>query len=188
MKRENTRTTATNIIDHIWYQEFPVFDLIISWNKISNEISFCLATQANTAQIDSHLVVSKNETALKGTMVLLNSDAQSAQQSKDALAKTLTQQVQKDTQNSNSQVEMSDIVELDDGTLVLDYICSGVSDKDAAKKTLNEAVKKDEVKQVISNTAKPSATTQSQPKQPTTTKTSKTLKLASNAPKNNPLS
>jgi hypothetical protein len=132
-----------------------------------------LATQAKTAAIDSHMVVSKNENTLKGTMVLSNSDQDSIRQSKDALSDQLTQKVQADTKNSNSRVEVSDVRQLSDGTLALDYECQEVSDTETAKKTLNKAVKGDDVKQVIASTPKVRTTTTSKPKQPTTSQQSK---------------
>ena len=125
------------------------------------------------AAIDSHMVVSKNENTLKGTMVLSNSDQDSIRQSQGALSDQLTQKVQADTKNSNSKVEVSDVRQLSDGTLALDYECHGVSDTETAKKTLNNAVKGDDVKQVIASTPKASAATTSKPKQPATSQQSK---------------
>ena len=119
------------------------------------------------------MVVSKNENTLKGTMVLSNSDHGSISQSKGALSDQLTQKVQADTQNSNSQVQVSDVRQLSDGTLALDYECQHVSDKETAKKTLNTAVKSDDVKHVIANATQVGTTTTSNPKQPATIQQSK---------------
>lgn len=119
------------------------------------------------------MVVSKNENTLKGTMVLSNCDQETISQSKDALSNQLTQKVQADTKNSNSKVELSEPRLLPDGTLAVDYECHDVSDTETAKKTLKDAVKGNDVKQVIASTPNVRTTTTSKPKQPATTQQSK---------------
>jgi len=117
-----------------------------------------LAVESSGA-IASHLVVSKDEKNLKGTMVLSNTDKESLTKNKDELSKTLTQKVQADTKNANSKVEVNEVRELSDGTLALDYECKGVSDQETAKKTLNNAVRHDDVKKTIVKSSKKDAAT-----------------------------
>jgi hypothetical protein len=114
------------------------------------------------------MVVSKSNNTMKGTMVLSDCDKDSVSNSKDALSNTLTQKIQSDTSNSNSKVAVNDVRQMSDGTLVLDYECTDVSDQDTAKKTLNTAVKQDDVKQVIIKASKTDAPTSAKPKQQTT--------------------
>ena len=143
--------------------------------QASPKASLCVvATQASPASIDSHMVVAKSATALKGTMVLSNSDQSSVDQSKGALSDKLTEKVQAGTGNSNSIVSVSDVRQLDDGTLALDYECTGVSDTGSAKDSLNNAVKQDDVKETIRKTTKAAATTKVTAK-PVTTQTSRTI-------------
>jgi hypothetical protein len=117
------------------------------------------------------MVVAKNATALKGTMVLSNSDPSSVAQSKDALSNKLTEKVQAGTGNSNSVVSVNDVRQLDDGTLALDYECTGVSNTGSAKDSLNNAVKQNDVKDTIGKTTKAAATTKVTTKKPATSRT-----------------
>jgi hypothetical protein len=125
------------------------------------------AAQVKSAEIESHMVVSKDANTLKGTMVLTNSNQDSVMDSKDIIAGKLTEMVQAEGGNANSKVEVNDVRELSDGTLVLDYECTDVSDKSSAKKSLNDAVKQDEVKQAIGNSPSPTVATTSKPPQAT---------------------
>ena len=118
-----------------------------------------LAT-ACSAKVASHSVVSKDSKSMTGTMLLSDVDKTSLTKNKEELSKTLTQKLQGDTKNGNSKVSVNDVRELSDGTLALDYECSGVSDHDTAKKTLNKVVQKDtDLKKTIEKSAKLSATT-----------------------------
>ena len=116
------------------------------------------------------MVVAKNATALKGTMVLSNSDPSSVAQSKDALSDKLTEKVQAGSGNSNSVVSVNDVRQLDDGTLALDYECTGVSNTGSAKDSLNNAVKQDDVKDTIGKTTKAATSTKVTTKQPVTSR------------------
>ena len=117
------------------------------------------------------MVVAKNATALKGTMVLSNSDPSSVAQSKGALSDKLTEKVQAGSGNSNSVVSVNDVRQLDDGTLALDYECTGVSNTGSAKDSLNSAVKQDDVKDTIGKTTKAATSTKVTTKQPVTSRT-----------------
>jgi arsenate reductase-like glutaredoxin family protein len=101
-------------------------------------------------------------------MVVSNCDKDSLSKSKDVLSNQLTQKVQSDTQNSNSKVQVNNVRELSDGTLALDYECHDVSDQDTAKKTLNNAVKQDDVKETIVKSSKTDASSTTKSKQQTT--------------------
>jgi hypothetical protein len=102
-------------------------------------------------------VVQNTATSLKGTIVVSNCDKDSISQSKNTLSNQLTQKVQSDTSNSKSQVQVNTVTELSDGTLALDYECTGVSDHNAAKNTLNNGVKQDDIKDTISKSSKTGA-------------------------------
>ena len=123
--------------------------------------------QAKTGTIDSHTVVSQDANTIKGTMVLSNCNHEAVSQSKDTLSKQLTQKVQSDSQNSKSQVQVNDVKKSPDGTLSLTYQCSGVSDHDTAKKTLNNACQHDDVKQTIVKATQNDAPASVTPKQQT---------------------
>ncbi|CAF4120378.1 unnamed protein product, partial [Rotaria sp. Silwood2] len=111
------------------------------------------------------MVVTNTGNSLKGTIVVSNCDKESLSQSKDTLSDTLTQKVQTDTKNSNSQVQVNQIRELSDGTLALDYECTGVSDQKTAKSALNTAVQQDDVKQTIVQSSKSDASNTGDSKQ-----------------------
>ncbi len=102
-------------------------------------------------------MVQNTATSLKGTIVVSNCDKDSISQSKNTLSNQLTQKVQSDTSNSKSQVQVNTVTELSDGTLALDYECTGVSDHNAAKNTLNNGVKQDDIKDTISKSSKTGA-------------------------------
>jgi len=87
------------------------------------------------------LVVAADSQKLKGTLVLSAADKTSATQNKAELSLTLTNKVQAVVNNAKSKVQVNDIRELSDGTLALDYECTGTSDQSAAKKTLSQIVK-----------------------------------------------
>jgi hypothetical protein len=112
------------------------------------------------------MVIAKGKSNLQGTMVLSNSDKDALAKNKEGLSKVLTEQVQSDTKNSNSKVEVSGLRQLSDDTFALDYECTGVSDGDKAKKALNQAVKQDEVKKAISKTSKKKETGSSKAEKP----------------------
>lgn len=111
------------------------------------------------ASIDSHLVVPKDQTHLKGAMVISNADQNALNKNKDQLSKTLTEKLQSDSKNTNSKVEVKNVRSLSDGTLALDYECDGVSDSQSAKKTLEKGVKDDNVKKTIDKASKDNPTT-----------------------------
>ncbi|CAF3421354.1 unnamed protein product, partial [Rotaria sp. Silwood2] len=111
------------------------------------------------------MVVTNTGNSLKGTIVVSNCDKESLSQSKDTLSDTLTQKVQTGTKNSNSQVQVNQIRELSDGTLALDYECTGVSDQKTAKSALNTAVQQDDVKQTIVQSSKSDASNTGDSKQ-----------------------
>lgn len=118
------------------------------------------------ATIKSHSIATKSANAMKGTMVVENGDKKSLSQSKDQLSNQLTQKLQADTQNPNSKVKVNDVKELDDGTLALDYECEDVADTEAAKKSLNNAMKQEDVKKTIAkSTQKTQQPTTKQPGQ-----------------------
>jgi pimeloyl-CoA synthetase len=114
---------------------------------------------AATGAITSHQVIATDQKNLKGTMVLSNTDKDSLTKNKDELSNTLTQNLQADAKNANSNVKVNEVKELSDGTFALDYECTGVSDQETAKKTLNKAVKQDDVKKTIVKSSKNGATT-----------------------------
>ena len=89
------------------------------------------------------MVVAADSQKLKGTLVLSAADKTSATQNKAELSLTLTNKVQAVVNNAKSKVQVNDIRELSDGTLALDYECTGTSDQSAAKKTLSQIVKQD---------------------------------------------
>jgi len=96
---------------------------------------------------------------LNSILALSNTDKDSLTKNKDELSNTLTQNLQADAKNVNSNVKVNEIKELSDGTLALDYECTGVSDQEIAKKTLDKAVKQDDVKKTIVKSSKNGATT-----------------------------
>ncbi len=118
-----------------------------------------ILTVAATGAIASHQVIATDQKNLKGTMVLSNTDKDSLTKNKDELSNTLTQNLQADAKNANSNVKVNEVKELSDGTFALDYECTGVSDQETAKKTLNKAVKQDDVKKTIVKSSKNGATT-----------------------------
>ena len=135
------------------------------------------------------MVVSKSKDNLKGTMVLSNSDQATLNQNKEALSQTLTDQLQADSKNSNSKVAVNDVRPLSDGTLALDYECTGVSDGETAKQTLHKAVQGDDVKKAIGKSAtngsnadksKPKATQQPGKSNPPSFPLSSSRRAASN--------
>jgi hypothetical protein len=111
-------------------------------------------------------VVQNTATSLKGTIVVSNCDKDSISQSTNTLSNQLTQKVQSDTSNSNSKVKVNTVTELSDGTLALDYECTGVSDQNAAKNTLNNAVTHDDVKDTIAKSSKNCESSTVKPNQP----------------------
>merc|ERR1712110_1275324 len=106
-------------------------------------VHILLWTNASACNVQSHLVVAKDKN-LKGTMVLSAADKTSLSNTKAELSKTLTNKVQSDSANKNSKVTVNEVRELSDGTLALDYECSGTSDQNVAKKTLSKVVKQDD--------------------------------------------
>jgi preprotein translocase subunit SecF len=144
---------------------FRLFLLNIFSTKFSIVL---LATQTKTAQIDSHTVVSSG-TSLKGTMVVSQCDKQSLQQSKETLGNALTKQVQAESTNSNSKIQINDVTQSSDGTLTLTYECTGAQNHESAKNALNNAVKQDDVKKVIGQSSQKDASTTT--KQQITTQT-----------------
>lgn len=112
------------------------------------------------------MVVGSTDNSLKGTIVVSNCDKNSVSNSADTISQTLTQQVQTDTQNSQSQVQVNAIRQLSDGYLALDYTCHGVEDQQTAKDSLNSALQDTAVKSVI---LQPAATTIKPQPQPSTT-------------------
>lgn len=120
------------------------------------------------ATIKSHSIATKSANALKGTMVVANGDKYSLSQSKDQLSNQLTQKLQADTQNPNSKVKVNDVKELSDGTLALDYECDDVDDTEAAKKSLNNALKNEDVQKTISKSSKDAVKSTQKPQQPST--------------------
>jgi hypothetical protein len=108
----------------------------------------------SAGSIASHLLVVKDQKSLQGTILLSNTDKDALTKNKDELSQTLTQKVQADSKNTNSKVEVSGVRNLSDGTLALDYECTDVSDHEIAKKTLNNAVKHDDVKKTIAKSSK----------------------------------
>ena len=90
-------------------------------------------------------------------MVLTNSDKDMLMKSKAQLSDALTQKLNSDPKNANSKVQVNDVRTLPDGNLELDIACTGVSDHDQAKKTFQNAVNGDEVKQHIAKSSKTNA-------------------------------
>ncbi len=144
-------------------------------------MNYLLAEQAAGA-ISSHMVVATDQNNLKGTMVLSNTDKDSITKNKGELSKTLTQKLQSDTKNANSKVEVTEVRSLSDGTLALDYHCTDVSDHEAAKNTLDKAVKHDDVKKTIVKSSKNDASS-AKPQEKTTNKQSESYRYNYNIEK-----
>ena len=107
-------------------------------------------------------------------MVLADADQDTLNRNKAELSKTLTNKLQADTKNTNSKVEVKDVRKMSDGTLALDYECQDVNDQETAKKTLNQAVKNDDVKKTIVKSSKNDGTN-AKPQQKVTNKPSEFL-------------
>ena len=127
-----------------------------------------LGMTTKVATIKSNSLATKSANVLKGTMVVANGDKDSLSQSKVQLSNQLTQKLQADTQNTNSKVKVNDVKELSDGTLALDYECEDVADTEAAKKTLNDALKHEDVQKTIGKSSKDDGKSTQKPQQPST--------------------
>lgn len=105
-------------------------------------------------------------------MVVSGCDKDSLSQSKDALSAQLTQKVQADTNNANSQVTVNEVRVLSDDTLALDYECHDVADQNTAKNSINNAAKGTDIQKTIDKSAKSHKSTTTTAKQQATTQTS----------------
>ena len=103
------------------------------------------------------MVIAKNKEDLRGTMILSNADKEFIKEHKDELSEALTQQVRADAKNSGSKVEVSDIRQLNDGTVALAYECQHVSNQETAKKSLEKAVNDDNVKKTVMKSSRKAA-------------------------------
>ena len=98
-------------------------------------------------------------TKVTGKVAVANGDKQSLLQAKEQLSNQLTKKLQEDSQNPNAKVNINDVQE-ENGELFLEFECEGANDADAAKKTIDKAVKQDDIKKTIAkSTQKPKQTT-----------------------------
>jgi hypothetical protein len=144
------------------------------------------AAKSGGASVDSHVCGSTDSTTVKGTITLKNCDQTVITAQKDTLCQALTSHVQSSgSSNAKTNVLIDGITKLIDGTLQMNYTCSGVGDHDSCQSSLKAATGSDSCQKIISQCSTDGSGTTAHNVQATTTtkKTADTTKAGTTTSK-----